>query len=182
MSRLKKEDRQQQLLEKLNTTPFITDEELAIYFKVSIPTIRLDRLTLGIPELRERIKAMAEEHKHNPINNNGDHGEVIDLSPGKEGIAVFTTTDDMTDASGYVDPQYLYGHAHALARAIIDTPVAVAGVGNIKYKNPVKANHKLVVKAEIIRRRGKTFFIWVIIKDKNKEVFRSKFTLESVEE
>ena len=62
MSRLKKQERQKQLTEKLNITPFLTDEELASHFGVSVPTIRLDRLELGIPELRERIKAMATEH------------------------------------------------------------------------------------------------------------------------
>ena len=52
MSRIKKEERQQLLREKLNISPFTTDEELATYFGVSVPTIRLDRLALGIPELR----------------------------------------------------------------------------------------------------------------------------------
>ena len=56
MSRLKKQERQKQLQEKLNITPFLTDEELATHFNVSVPTIRLDRLELGIPELRERIR------------------------------------------------------------------------------------------------------------------------------
>ena len=49
MSRLKKQERQKQLQEKLNITPFLTDEELATHFNVSVPTIRLDRLELGIP-------------------------------------------------------------------------------------------------------------------------------------
>ena len=47
MSRLKKQERQKQLQEKLNITPFLTDEELATHFGVSVPTIRLDRLELG---------------------------------------------------------------------------------------------------------------------------------------
>ena len=64
MGRLKKQERQKQLAEKLNITPIVTDEELALHFSVSVPTIRLDRLELGIPELRERIKAMATEHSN----------------------------------------------------------------------------------------------------------------------
>ena len=39
MSRIKKQERQQQLREKLNNTPFVTDEELAAFFQVSVPTI-----------------------------------------------------------------------------------------------------------------------------------------------
>ncbi|MDU2209244.1 MAG: fatty acid biosynthesis transcriptional regulator, partial [Veillonella sp.] len=53
--------------------------------------------------------------------------------------------------------------------------------GNIKYKNPVESGTNLVAKAEIVRRRGDKYFIWVIIRDKIKEVFRAKFIMESVE-
>ena len=38
-------DRQIQLRETIERTPFITDEELADKFSVSIQTIRLDRLS-----------------------------------------------------------------------------------------------------------------------------------------
>ena len=34
---------------------FITDEDLAEKFQVSIQTVRLDRMELSIPELRERL-------------------------------------------------------------------------------------------------------------------------------
>ena len=40
--------RQQQLMEKLNENPFLTDEELAQLFCVSVPTIRFDRAELGV--------------------------------------------------------------------------------------------------------------------------------------
>ena len=85
MSRLKKQERQKQLTEKLNITPFLTDEELASHFGVSVPTIRLDRLELGIPELRERIKAMATEHAQDEQPEPIQHeivGELIDVTEG----------------------------------------------------------------------------------------------------
>lgn len=46
--KLKKKDRQEQLNQAIEQTPFITDEELAEQFQVSIQTIRLDRMELGI--------------------------------------------------------------------------------------------------------------------------------------
>ena len=49
--------RQQQLMEKLEENPFLTDEELAALFSVSVPIIRFDRAELGVKEYRERIKA-----------------------------------------------------------------------------------------------------------------------------
>ena len=59
--RLNKKDRQAKLKEMIEENPFITDEELAEILTVSIQTIRLDRLELSIPELRERIKSVAEK-------------------------------------------------------------------------------------------------------------------------
>lgn len=184
MSRIKKEERQQLLREKLNSTPFATDEELATYFNVSVPTIRLDRLTLGIPELRERIKAMAQEHNDDRhVHENPEIvGELVDLEVGAHGISILRTTEDMLDRSGYVEPQFLYAQANSLAKAVVGMPAAIAGVGNIKYKSLVKAHLNLIAKAEIVRKRGEKFFIWVTIKDKVREVFRAKFIMESIEE
>ena len=91
------------------------------------------------------------------------------------------TTSDMEDRFGFVDPQYLYAQANSLAKLVMGTTVCSTEVGNIKYKTPVSAGTNLVAKAEIVRRRGDKFFIWVIIRDKIKEVFRAKFIMESIE-
>ena len=53
MARVKKKERQQLLLQQVKEKPFLTDEELAQKLGVSVQTIRLDRLELGIPELRD---------------------------------------------------------------------------------------------------------------------------------
>ena len=183
MSRLKKQERQKQLQEKLNITPFLTDEELATHFNVSVPTIRLDRLELGIPELRERIRVMATGQSQETVENVPYEvvGELIDVTEGQQALSMLRTTADMEDRFGYVEPQYLYAQANSLAKVVMGTTVCSAEVGNIKYKNPVGAGTNLVAKAEIVRRRGNKFFIWVIIRDKIKEVFRAKFIMESVE-
>lgn len=184
MSRLKKQERQKQLTEKLNITPFLTDEELASHFGVSVPTIRLDRLELGIPELRERIKAMATEHAQDEQPEPIQHeivGELIDVTEGKQALSMLHTTPDMEDRFGYIDPQYLYAQANSLAKLVMGSTLCSAEVGNIKYKNPVESGTNLVAKAEIVRRRGDKYFIWVIIRDKIKEVFRAKFIMESME-
>lgn len=183
MSRLKKAERQAQLQDKLHQTPFVTDDELAAFFHVSVPTIRLDRLALGIPEVRERLRQMAETNKgDSPVHtNHGGRGILIDISAGQSGILFLRTTEDMLDVSGYVDPQYLYGEAHNLAKQVIGLPAVMSGVGNIKYKKPVRAGHELVAKAEVVRHRGDKFFIWVFVTDKDEEVFRAKFIMETLE-
>ncbi len=183
MSRLKKQERQQQLAEKLNKTPFLTDEELATHFHVSVPTIRLDRLELGIPELRERIRVMATENSQDMADPRHCEvvGELLDVTEGKQALSMLRTTQDMVDRSGYIDPQYLYAQANSLAKVVMGVPVALAEVGNIKHKIPVGAGADLIAKAEIVRQRGAKYFIWVTIKDKAKEVFKAKFIMESVE-
>ena len=183
MVRAKKKVRQQLLVDQVREKPFLTDEELATFFGVSIPTIRLDRLELGIPEMRERIKEMAREHASDSseVIEHGDvAGEILDVLEGVQGISLLQTTSEMTDEYGVVDPQYLYAQANSLARNVIGAPVSVTGIGNIKYKDAVTANRKLIAKAEVVRKRGTKFFVWVFIKDKNKEVFRAKFIMETM--
>ena len=60
--RLAKPKRQEKLIDLIKKEPFLTDEDLAGKFQVSIQTIRLDRLELGLPELRERIKNVAKNN------------------------------------------------------------------------------------------------------------------------
>ena len=97
MSRLKKQERQKQLQEKLNITPFLTDEELATHFNVSVPTIRLDRLELGIPELRERIRVMATGQSQEAVEHVPYEvvGELIDVTEGQQALSMLRTTSDM---------------------------------------------------------------------------------------
>ena len=84
-SSLLKKERQQELAEKLKEDPFLTDEELAELFSVSVPTIRLDRLEMGIPELRERIKDVAEKNYSKVKSLQGGEiiGELIDITLGE---------------------------------------------------------------------------------------------------
>ena len=59
MARTGRDERHELLKKRIEENPFINDEELAEEFSVSIATIRLDRMALGIPELRIRIKQRA---------------------------------------------------------------------------------------------------------------------------
>jgi len=85
-----KKERQAILLEKLEQDPFLTDEELSEMLGVSVPTIRLDRLELGIPELRERIKNVAQKNysKVKSLQVKDIVGELVDITLGKSGISI----------------------------------------------------------------------------------------------
>ena len=45
-----KKERQLLLQQTIQENPFVTDEQLATKFNVSVQTIRLDRMELSIPE------------------------------------------------------------------------------------------------------------------------------------
>ena len=184
MKREKKRIRQSLLIDYMKTKPFFTDEDLAKLLNVSIQTIRLDRLELGIPELRERIKQLAEatQKKVKSISSKEVSGELIDLELGKSGISLLNITEDMVFLNFRVAKgEYMFAQANSLALALIDAPMAVTGVANMKYKAPVHVGDKLVAKAELKHRRGNKFFVWVKIKNGTKEVFRAKFILVSLE-
>lgn len=177
-----KKERQKSLLEMIEHDPFVTDEELSEAFTVSIQTIRLDRLELGIPELRERIKSVAENNyaKVKSIRGKEIVGELIDLELGKSGMSILETDSSFAfEKTDVVKGHHIFAQAESLAIAVIDASVALIGVANIKYKNPVFAGDKLVAKAEVTRTRGNKYFVWVFIKVKQVEVFRGKFILVS---
>ena len=182
MARVKKKERQQLLVEKVKEKPFLTDEELAKALGVSVQTIRLDRLELGIPELRGRIRKMAEtaQNKVKSIQSGEVVGELIDLELGHSGISLLRVTEDMVFAKTQIAKgHYMFSQANSLALAIIDAPMAVTGVANVKYKVPVHVGEKLIAKAEIVRGRGNKYFVWVKTRNDTQEVFRAKFIMVS---
>ncbi len=179
---LNKKARQKALVEKISRDPFLTDEELSEIYNVSIQTIRLDRLELGIRELRERIKTVAEENhlKVKSIAGKEIVGELIDLKLGESGISILETEHAMAfEKTDVVRGSHIFSQAESLAIAVIDANVALIGVANIKYKSPVFAGDKLIAKAEVVRIRGNKYFVWVFISNKGLEVFRGKFILVS---
>lgn len=178
--RLNKSNRQKKLIELLKEDPFMTDEDLSEYFKVSIQTIRLDRLELSIPELRQRIKNVAKKNydKVRSIIGTEIVGELVDLNLGISGISILETTPEMTfSKTSIVRGHHIFSQAESLAMAVIDAEVALTGVSNIKYLSPVSEGDKLVAKAEVTRVRGNKHFVHVKIYVNQAQVFRGKFIL-----
>ncbi len=185
MARLKKKERHEILLRQVREKPFLTDEELAGLFEVSIQTIRLDRMELGIPEVRERIRQVAEKAQDNitALEKTEVVGDVIDLERGHSGISLLKITEDMVFARNKIAKgHFIFSQANSLALALIDAPLAVTGVANIKYKVPVKVGEMLIAKAEVIKQRSNKFFVWVKTRNEKQEVFRAKFIMVSLAE
>lgn len=184
MARMQKQIRQTLLKDKLHADPFLTDETLAEQLEVSVQTIRLDRLGLGIPELRERVKQMAQEAqtKLKAIASDDVVGDLIDLELGKTGISIMHVTNEMVfEKTRVARGHYIFAQANSLALAVIDAPAAVTGVANIKYKIPIHIGDKLIAKAEVVKKRGNKYFVWVKTRNESLEVFRAKFIMVSLE-
>lgn len=178
--RLNKATRQKRLLQLLEEDPFMTDEDLSKHFKVSIQTIRLDRLELSIPELRQRIKNVAKKNYQKVRSIIGAEivGELVDLDLGVSGISILETSQEMAfSKTNIVRGHHIFSQAESLAMAVIDAELALTGVSNIKYLNPVSAGDKLVAKAEVTRVRGNNHFVHVKIYVNQAQVFRGKFIL-----
>lgn len=175
-----KKKRHALLEEKIKADPFLTDEDLAEVLSVSIPTIRLYRMELGIPELRQRIKSVADENynKVKTIQQTDIVGEIIDINLGENGISILELTEDMAfKKNNIIQGYYIYSFAESLAMAVIDADVALVGVANIKYKIPVHTGTRIIAKAEVRKKKGNSYIVWVSIFEKQNEVFKGKFIL-----
>ncbi|WP_246940046.1 transcription factor FapR [Bacillus pinisoli] len=152
--RKNKQERQQLLLETIGENPFITDEELAEKFTVSIQTIRLDRLELSIPELRERIKNVAEkqlvkEVRSLPIDE--VIGEIIDFEPDHSAISIFDVKEEhVFKRNRIARGHHLFAQANSLAVAVINDELALTAKANIRFTRQVKVGERVVAKAKVV--------------------------------
>lgn len=183
-SGLKKRDRHNQLRDKIRENPFLSDDDLAHLFGVSIQTIRLDRLAMGIPELRERTKTVAER-TYGIVKSMGSKeivGELIDISLGERGISILETTEEMVfERSRVVRGQYIFAQAESLAIALIDADIVLTGLANVKFSRPVTVGEKLVAKGVVIRSRRTQHVVLVETKVGTEKVFRGKFSVFAVD-
>ncbi|SFS51545.1 Acyl-coenzyme A thioesterase PaaI, contains HGG motif [Marininema halotolerans] len=157
--RLSKKERQQQLLKAVEIEPFLTDEEMARRYHVSIQTIRLDRMELGIPELRGRIKDMAEK--------NFDHvrslypeeviGEVTELTLDVGATSFLEIRDEHVFArNGIARGHHLFAQANSLAIAVVDAETALTATASLRFVRPVQLGEKCIAKARVTQKSSRT--------------------------
>ncbi len=178
IERLPKKERQTRLIQTLQENPFATDEELAGLFQVSIQTIRLDRLELGIPELRERIKNVAEKSFDTVKSLGIDEviGEVIDLQLDSHAISVLEIKEEhVFHRTRIARGHYIFAQANSLAVAVIDADIALTATARIRYIRPVKLGEKLVAKAIVRSHDGDESKVRVETKVQGETVFTATF-------
>ena len=178
--RLPKVERQQLLEETIESTPFITDEELANKFGVSIQTIRLDRMELSIPELRKRIKSVATNHWNEKVKSLPIEeiiGEVIDLKLDERAISLLTIKPEYVFSRNKIARgHHLFAQANSLAVAVIDEELALTVKSEIKFIRQVVENEQVVAKAYVKERDTQGYTIIEVNSFVNNEiVFTGKF-------
>lgn len=148
-----KVERQRLLRETIDQTPFITDEELAKKFAVSIQTIRLDRMELSIPELRERIKSVAKNQWNETIRAlplDEVIGEIIDLELDKRAISLLVIRPEHVFARNKIARgHHLFAQANSLAVAVINDELALTAKSEIKFTRQVKQGERVIAKAVV---------------------------------
>jgi len=175
-----KKKRQQDLVKTLDNNPFATDEELASHFKVSIQTIRLDRMELGIPELRERLKTMAVQSFDTvrSLQPSEVIGEVIELQLDNYGISLLEISDDQVfKKTGIARGHYIFAQANSLAIALINQEIALTAKADIRFVRPVFLNERLVAKAKVLNRKDDRSEIEVKTYVDKEEVFIGLFVV-----
>jgi len=178
-----KDERREIFLDMIQKDPFQTDEEIADALKVSVPTIRLDRAELSIPELRERIRKLAANTrgKVRSLDSGEIIGQIVELELNNIGVSILETDGSMVfEKTGVVRGHFIYALAETLAIAVINEETALVGVANIKYSVPVYAGSRLIARCELreVKEIGaKRYLVWVKIYVRKTEVFRGKFIL-----
>lgn len=130
----------------------MTDRELNRRLKVSIQTIRLDRLELGIPELRERLKLMAER-SYDSVRSLPMHeiiGDIIDLQLDKSGISIFEIREEhVFSRTGIARGHHIFAQANSLAVAVIDDEIALTASADLRFVRPIRLHEKCIAKAYV---------------------------------
>lgn len=180
-----KAERQKQLLQRLDEDPFVTDEELAQALGVSVQTIRLDRLALGIPELRVRVRDLATSayQRVRSLQKGELIGELVDLNLGVSGISLLEVTREMVlEKSGVARGHYLFAQANSLAVAIIDASSVLTGSARVRFKRPVFLGERVFAKAIVKVKKASSFLVSVQSRVKNDLVFKGHFIVVAMAE
>jgi acyl-coenzyme A thioesterase PaaI-like protein len=137
LERLPKRQRHQQLSRLLDENPFLTDRELTRQLKVSIQTIRLDRLERSYDSVRSLPL-------HEVI------GDILDLQLDKSGISLFEiSAEHVFSRTGIARGHHIFAQANSLAVAVINDEIALTSSADIRFVRPARLGEKCIAKAYV---------------------------------
>lgn len=179
-----KRQRHKQLIDLVNSSPLLTDKEIAAMLGVSLGTVRLDRGTLSIPEVRERTRLMAEQatSRLKSMRTEEVIGDLVGLEPNKGALSVlFATRDTAFRHTDFVGDYFIYAQAASLAIATIDEELVVVGSARLKYNRPAYIGEKILARSKVGVHKGNKYVVSVRSTVDNREIFVGHFVVVSKE-
>lgn len=178
-NKLSKEERHSKLKSLIDDDPFLTDEDLSNKFNVSIQTIRLDRMTLNIPEVRKRIKARAEQPiEISSLKEDEIIGEIIDITLNKSAISMLTIkANQVFDRNHIARGHILFAQANSLSVALIQHDTVLTRSASVNFVKPVYLNDQVITKAKASRIDNKFYNVEVQSEVKGQLVFKGTFKM-----
>jgi hypothetical protein len=173
--------RQSRLAKLLDRDPMATDQGLASLLGVSVSTVRLDRALMGVPELRERIKRMAQEagSKLRSLSRSDIVGDLLELEPNRWALSVLRTTREMAlRATDILWDHYIYAQASSLAAVAIEAASVVVGSMRGEYRAYARVGDVLVARAKVGVGKDDRYIISVRTRVGDTEIFVGRFITE----
>ena len=176
-----RKSRHSKLVELIADNPMITDNELASSLGVSISTVRLDRTLMGVPELRERLRTMAQNaiSKLQSLSPAEVIGELLELEPDKWALSVLRTAREMAFRfTDIVSDNYVYSQASSIAVAAIQAASVIIDSMRGEYKCHAHVGDVLVARAKVgVNHEGRKI-VSVRTSVGDKEIFVGRFIIE----
>ncbi|MBR1656987.1 MAG: transcription factor FapR [Synergistaceae bacterium] len=177
--------RQDRLAEIIESNPMITDNELASCLNVSVSTVRLDRALMGVPELRERIRSMAQDamSKLRSLSPGEVIGDLLELEPDKWALSVLKTAKDMAFRfTDIVSDNYIYAQAGSIAVAVINAAQVIIGSMRGHYRGHAHVGDVLIARAKVgVNHEGKKI-VSVRTRAGDREIFVGRFIIEVLDQ
>lgn len=174
---MNRERRREMVRKALREEPFVTDRELATRLAVSVQTIRLDRLALGIPEMRARALVVAAQARGSVrfLQSRDVFGELLDLDAGAQALSRLETSREMGGHGGAVPGHLVYAQAESLTLAVVSVESPEIALARVKFRRTATVGETLVCKAQVIRRSSGREVVLAQVRAGGDEIFRGKF-------
>ncbi|NLL36058.1 MAG: transcription factor FapR [Fretibacterium sp.] len=170
--------RQQRLSKLLDGNPMMTDRELAAMLGVSVSTVRLDRAVMGVPELRERVRRMAQEasSRLRSLRQSEIVGDLLELDPDRWALSILRTTREMAFRNTEIIwDHYIYAQASSIAMAVVEADTVIIDSMRGDYKGHAKVGDILVARAKAGVSRDGRRIVSVRTHVSEKEIFVGRF-------
>ncbi|HHV54036.1 MAG TPA: transcription factor FapR [Firmicutes bacterium] len=177
------EERRQELLRLVRENPLLTDEELGRALGVSVPTVRLDRLRLGVPPQPERARQLAGVALGDlrSLSEADVVGDLVEVERGRRARSLLRTSPRLAFLNrNLIRGHHLFGQANSLAVAVVDADEVVTASARVRFLRPVYVGAVVEAEAKVRQvRRGPREKWWVDVESRvgSEPVLRGSFLL-----